>query len=312
MTDIVPTDFDGAEDSPEKTFPLVDTPYDKRPNLEELGIIEVERGVCEDTVENRRALRHAMLKWDYVFDSSGNATGHIAARSIEQQRDRALISINQKKQLLLDPGNINSDFLTGLDLLLDDDASKIVPGWVLGATRAWQKEQESGPVSSRRQPAGLPGRCTMIKTDGLRCMLWHSGRLKDAGLCNIHLGSTRRTTSSVERAREKVSQISIYAVDVLEELMDTAQSEPVKLKAATEILDRAGVRGGVEIGVNVDVNERPAGEILKERLARLKAAAVEQVIISTDSGVDTQEVYEITDVTPRPESEDGSDPDARN
>jgi len=135
MTDIVPTDFDGAEDSPEKTFPLVDTPYDKRPNLEELGIIEIERGVCEDTVENRRALRHAMLKWDYVYDTTGNATGHIAARSIEQQRDRAMISINQKKQLLLDPGNINSDFLTGLDLLLDDDASKIVPGWVLGATR---------------------------------------------------------------------------------------------------------------------------------------------------------------------------------
>jgi len=295
MTDIVPTDFDGAEDSPEKTFPLVDTPYDKRPNLEELGIIEIERGVCEDTVENRRALRHAMLKWDYVYDTTGNATGHIAARSIEQQRDRAMISIK--------------DFLTGLDLLLDDDASKIVPGWVLGATRVWQKEQETGgPVSARRQPAGLPGRCTMIKTDGLRCMLWHSGRIKDAGLCNLHLGSTRRTTSSVERAREKVSQISIYAVDVLEELMDTAQSEPVKLKAATEILDRAGVRGGIELGVEVNVNERPAGEILRERLERLKAAAVEQVIISTDNGVETQEIYEVTDVTPR---EDGSDPDAR-
>lgn len=309
MSDVVP--FDEEEDAPEKTIPVVDTPYDKRPNLEELGIIEVERGVCEDTVENRRALRHAMLKWDYVFDTRGNATGLIAARSIEQQRDRALMSIQLKKQLLLDPGNINSDFVTGLDLLLDDDAMKIVPGWVLGATRVWQKEQENGgPVSARRQPAGLPGRCTMVKTDGLRCMLWHSGRIKDAGLCNIHLGSTRRTTSSVERAREKVSQISIYAVDVLEELMDTAVSEPVKLKAATEILDRAGVRGGIEVGVNVDVNQRPAGEILKERLDRLRSAAVEQVIISTDSGVDTQEVYEITDVTPR-EPEDGSDPDAR-
>lgn len=309
MSDVVP--FGEEEDAPEKTIPIVNTPYDKRPNLEELGIIETERGVCEDSVENRRALRQAMLKWDYVFDTAGNATGLIAARSIEQHRDRALLSIQLKKSLLLDPGNINSDFLTGLDLLLDDEAVKATPGWVIGSTKAWQKEQENGgPVSSRRQPAGLPGRCTMIKTDGLRCQLWHSGRIKDAGLCNIHLGSTRRTTSSVERAREKVSQISIYAVDVLEELMDTAQSEPVKLKAATEILDRAGVRGGIEVGVNVDVNERPAGQILKERLDRLRAAAVEQVIISTDSGVDTQEVYEITDVTPR-ETEDGSDPDAR-
>ena len=58
MTDIVPTDYEDEElESPENTIPLVDTPYDKRPNLEELGIIEIERGICEDTFENRAILR---------------------------------------------------------------------------------------------------------------------------------------------------------------------------------------------------------------------------------------------------------------
>lgn len=314
MTEIVPTDYeDEAGDSLENTIPLVDTPYDKRPNLEELGIMEIERGICEDTFENRQILRRAMLKWSPVFDDqTGSATNLIITRSIEQDKERALISINKKKSLLSDPGNVNSDFLTGLDLLLDDEAVKITPPWVIGATRAWVKEQEEGgPKSPRRAPAGLPSRCRLTKTDGGRCQLWNSGRIKDDGLCRIHLGSTRRTANNVEVARAKISQASSYAVDVLEEMMETAQSEPVRLKAATEILDRAGVRGGVEIGVNVEHNERPAGEILKERLDRLRAAAVEQVIISDASGITTEEVYEITDVTPRPEPEDGSDPDAR-
>lgn len=300
------------EDTSEKITPTVDVPFDRRPNLEELGILELERGVCEDTFENRGILRRAMLKWSPVFDDqTGAATNLILARSIEQDKERALISINNKKQLLSDPGNINSDFVTGLDLLLDDDALKISPPWVVGATRAWLKEQEEGgPKSEKRAPLGLPGRCRMIKTDATRCQLWNSGRIKDDGLCRIHLGSTRRTANNVEIARLKISQASSYAVDVLEDLMESAISEPVKLKAATEILDRAGVRGGIEVGIDVRGNERSPAEILTERLARLEAVASQRTIQLVNDGVDTAEVYSITDVTPKPE--DGADPDARN
>jgi hypothetical protein len=51
--------------------------------------------------------------------------------------------------------------------------------------------------------------------------------------------------------------------------MESAESEPVKLKAATEILDRAGVRGGVEIDAKIDINERPSEDLIRERLLRL-------------------------------------------
>jgi hypothetical protein len=287
-------------------------PYDRRPNLEELGIIEIERGICEDTFENRAVLRRSMLKWSSVFDDqTGAATNLIIARSIEQDKERALISINNKKQLLSDPGNVNSDFLTGLDLLLDDEALKISPPWVVGATRNWLKEQENGgPKSEKRAPLGLPSRCRMTKTDGTRCQLWNSGRIKDDGLCRVHLGSTRRTANNVEIARQKISQASTYAVDVLEELMETAISEPVKLKAATEILDRAGVRGGMELNIDIKNTDRSPAEILTERLARLEAVASMRTAELIADGVDTTEVYTITDVTPKPE--DGSDPDARN
>jgi hypothetical protein len=300
------------EDTPENIIPIVETPYDRRPNLEELGIIEIERGICQDTFENRAMLRRSMLKWSPVFDDqTGAATNLIIARSIEQDKERALISINNKKQLLSDPGNVNSDFVTGLDLLLDDEALKIAPPWVLGATRNWLKEQEEGgPKSAKRAPLGLPGRCRMTKTDGTRCQLWNSGRIKDDGLCRIHLGSTRRTANNVEIARQKISQASTYAVDVLEELMETAVSEPVKLKAATEILDRAGVRGGMELNIDVKTTDRSPAEVLAERLARLEAVASERTTQLVNDGVDVTEVYTITDVTPKPE--DGSDQDARN
>lgn len=312
MTDIIEYIDEGPEDGPENITPIVDVPYDRRPNLEELGIVEIERGICEDTFENRAVLRRSMLKWSPVFDDqTGAATNLIIARSIEQDKERALISINNKKQLLSDPGNINSDFLSGLDLLLDDDALKISPPWVVGATRNWLKEQEQGgPKSDKRAPLGLPGRCRLTKTDGTRCQLWNSGRVKDDGLCRIHLGSTRRTANNVEIARQKISQASSYAVDVLEELMETAISEPVKLKAATEILDRAGVRGGMELNIDIKNTDRSPAEILAERLARLEAVASMRTSELIADGVQVTEVYSITDVTPKPE--DGSDPDARN
>lgn len=311
MTNIIEY-LEEPEDTPENTIPVVDVPFDRRPNLEEIGIIEIERGICEDTFENRGILRRSMLKWSPVFDDqTGAATNLIIARSIEQDKERALISINNKRQLLSDPGNVNSDFLTGLDLLLDDDAQKIAPPWVLGATRNWLKEQEEGgPKSPKRAPLGLPGRCRLTKTDGTRCQLWNSGRIKDDGLCRIHLGSTRRTANNVEIARQKISQASSYAVDILEELMETAVSEPVKLKAATEILDRAGVRGGMELNIDVKNVDRSPAEILAERLARLEAVAAERTTQLTADGVQVTEVYAITDVTPKPE--DGLDPDARN
>ena len=107
----------------------------------------------------------------------------------------------------------------------------------------------------------------------------------------------------VDKARKKIQQAAGYAVDTLEELMADAVSEPVRLKAATEILDRAGVRGGVEIDVGVDISgERPAHVIVAERLERLAAAkAMSTAQELVQEGVDTTTVYEITDVQPKTE-----------
>jgi hypothetical protein len=95
-------------------------------------------------------------------------------------------------------------------------------------------------------------------------------------MCRVHLGSLRnKPTDSVERARARLTQAAPTAVDTLEDLMNSAESEPVKLKAATEILDRAGVRAGFDIGGEVSLDVRPAASIIAERLARLSHNALE-------------------------------------
>jgi len=286
------------EKEEEDTEPALDTPIDMRPDLTAIGLIELERGVVEDSYENRQVLRGAHMNWDAVYSQTGAPTGLIAARSQEQTKERRVLSLVEKKPLMTDPLNNNSDYLTGLDLIVDESACRITPPWVVAATRVYLKEQEDGgPKTQRRAPAVLPHRCRIVKSDGIRCMLWSSGRIKDDGLCRVHLKTQRKPGEDVERARRKLMQSAPYAVDVLEELMETAISEPVRLKASTEILDRAGVRGGMDIGVDVEVTDaRTPAQIVAERLARLSQGAI---IVAGRLGSTTSiQDADVTDVAP--------------
>lgn len=290
------------DDTPEYQ---IDEPIDLRADLSELGIEEVEKGVCEDTYENRAALRRAHLNWDPVFSTNGVPTGLIRARSKQSSLERRIISLAEKRPILVMPTDNNSDYLTGLDLLAESATDALVPPWVIHSTRLYIKEQdEGGPKSEKRQPLAQPHRCRQIKDDGIRCMLWSSGRPKDDGLCRIHLRHNKHKTSEdIERARQKLMQAAPYAVDKLEELMDFAESEPVRLKAATEILDRAGVRGGVEIDTNVNIDVRPAADVIAERLSRLSRGALENAarlasaMQESDSNVIDAEVVETETAT---------------
>jgi hypothetical protein len=133
-------------------------------------------------------------------------------------------------------------------------------------------------------------------------MLWSSGRLKDDGLCRLHLGANKKTGADIERARKKLMQSAPYAVDKLEELMENAVSEPVKLKAATEILDRAGIRAGMEIDIGVELKDaRTPAEIIAERLERLKAGAVviQGELVDRTSTQDAEVVLELDQDPPK-------------
>jgi len=254
----------------------IDTPINLRPDLSQYGIEETDRGVCLDTFENRQALRRAKFNWLPVYALNGVPTGLIQALSPEMQSQQRLLSLDEKIAILSEPDDKNSDYITGYNLIAESAADYIAPPWVLGATRAWAKQQNSGELAHGKKELPLPRRCKAIKDDGIRCQLWSGGRAADDGLCRVHLGSLRnKPTDSVERARSRLTQATPTAVDVLEQLMDNAESEPVKLKAATEILDRAGIRAGIDINTDVTLDVRPAASIIAERLQRLATNAIE-------------------------------------
>lgn len=273
---------------PEKPEIQVDSPVNLRPDLSVFGIDEAERGICQDTYENRAILRRNRMGWDPVYSTNGVPTGLIQARSPEMEKARRTLSLAEKKPLLVDPDHMNSDYITGYDLLAESAADYLVPPWVLGATKAYIKELNEGPVSSKRKPAALPTRCKAVKDDGIRCMLWSSGRPADDGYCRIHLGSIQRKPGEdIERARAKLTQAAPYAVDVIEDLMENAASEPIRLKAASEILDRAGVRGGVEFDANININDtRSPAQIVAERLSRLAGGAAEITAKLSEAGIE--------------------------
>lgn len=306
---VEPTDyFDSGKD--EVAEYVIDEPLDLRADLAALGIEEVDKGVCEDNYTNRAILRRARLGWDPVYSTNGIPTGLIRARSKETTMERRLLSLAEKRPLLVDPESNNSDYLTGLDLIAEEASDYLVPPWVVHSTRLFLKEQETGVLNPKRQPLAQPHRCRQIKDDGIRCMLWSSGRPKDDGLCRIHLRSVKHKTSDdIERARQKLVQAAPYAVDMLEDLMENAESEPVKLKAATEILDRAGVRGGIEIDSTVNLDVRPAASVIAERIQRLAQGALEANARLAQAGIDIVDAEVVIEEKPelKPEELSGQE-----
>lgn len=259
-------------DDSEKEIVFNELTGDIRPVLSDYNIEEVDRGICEDTYENRSILRAHKMGWNLVYDGDGQPTGLIQVLSPEMKQAQSLSSIDSRKAILVDERDPNSDYLTEESLLIEEASDTLVPLWVIGQTRSWirirdkiKKEPETKTIYE-----GAPARCRFIKSDGVRCMLWCTGRKTDDGLCRTHLGTKQNNiTGAVQKARQRAYQAAPAAIQILEDMMESAESEQVKLKAATEILDRAGIRGGVEIDAKVEINERPADDIIRERLARL-------------------------------------------
>ena len=283
----------------------VDLPIDLRPELDIYGIEEVDRGVCEDSYENRSILRANRLSWQIIYNGVGEPSGNIAVLSPEMATAKALKGVEDRSFILVDDRNPNSDYITEEALLIEEKADTVVPLWVSAATRAWVRIREARKNDPKKSPmvAGPPSRCTYIKQDGVRCLLWCTGRKTDDGLCRVHLGGKHNNqVGAVAKARDRAYQAAPAAVAMLEQLMESAESEPVKLKAATEILDRAGVRGGIEIDAKIELDVRPAADVISERLARLlpTASAITAKLeeaAATDEIVDAEVVEETVTVT---------------
>lgn len=170
-----------------------------------------------------------------------------------------------------------------------------------------KSEWAKTPRSPEAQGSMIPGgwkpttekpvpvvRCTQIKKDGNRCGRWS---IRGTTKCLVHGGrlpSVREhAAATVEAARLRLIDLSDPAIDVLDDLIQPGTADQIRLKAATEILDRAGVRGGFEVDMEVNVGGMSPAETVATRLEeiskRLRGDVAEEIeveIVTDDDSTD--------------------------
>ena len=134
-------------------------------------------------------------------------------------------------------------------------------------------------------------RCTAIRKNGERCKRWS---IRGYHKCIKHAGPgalmpdgnvQKYAQNVIEAARLRLVDDADMALDVINQLAQPGSGEAIRLKAATEILDRAGIRGGIEINVDMEVHASPVDEI-KRRIADLKKGASTVDKMRAESGGD--------------------------
>lgn len=147
----------------------------------------------------------------------------------------------------------------------DDDDNNAVT--VVARTAVQQdSNQPKGWKPTAAEPLSVY-RCTMTKRDGTQCQKW-GVRGTIPALCTKHgaqLPSVRKAAEErVAIARVLMQSETVYAFDVLQQLMQPGVAEGIRLKAATEILDRAGLKAGMEVAVTVEHTGSPLADILNQ------------------------------------------------
>lgn len=276
--------------------------------LEELGIDEVETRIVENTHETRILLAQNGWKFStywgplpecYLDEEGKEPDNRPMLLAILPVSEKMLSSFDRRHSVLVDEDDVNSDYLVGPSLLLwaadkTPEQRAAVPAWVYSMTRTHIKNYtEAGREDEIFDDAGdgtgihhwIPVRCTYVKGDGTRCWLWSTHPKRSAPHCKAHSGVGRDPSEVgriVDSAKMQVVQASGAAVNVLENLM-FAESEPVRLKASTEILDRAGVRGGIEIDSNITVEQVDPAAQVRERLERLAGRLTQVSSVEAES-----------------------------
>jgi hypothetical protein len=124
------------------------------------------------------------------------------------------------------------------------------------------------PRNGRELPAL---RCIGENTEGERCKRFGvrgTGFNGTPAMCFYHGGSLpgvkKKAEATLLSVRMMLVQNAPKALEQVIDLSQNASAEAIRLKASTEILDRAGIKGGVDISVEVTNNVSAADEIKKK------------------------------------------------
>ena len=263
----------------------IEAPPGLLPNLADWGIEEVERGVCEDTAENRKAIRQQKGQYRTVFDTNGEPTPYLQVITAEMYARAQSLA---KSALLSDPDDYNSDYLHGVKLLLAENSEELAPTWVLNTTKTYIRQQDrikelgaDGELyAAQTRLVNVPTRCKTVKGDGTRCWGWSDGSTDLNGMCRVHARRAGKSPAHGMSTRQLMRNRMDSAVPGLWEKLEVlseSEDERIALNAIRDMMDRAGYKAvdyseqKVEVTVSGD-----AAKTVADRLAKLKKGQEEK------------------------------------
>ena len=243
----------------------MDEHFVSKPSLSNWGIEEIEANVCEDTFENRQKLNGAKIPFkifepgllEVVFEDYDKLNKHHATQ------------FEAKKIILANVRDPWSDYLPFDELPLE--YMEIAPAWIQRHLNKYRDAIEEG-VPAHKIPV-LPNRCKRVRADGSRCWQWSWPAESANGFCRTHcdkyaFNATAQMAKLNDAAKMRLSQLTEPSLQALEDLVLNSTVPQVRLKAATEILDRVGIRGGTELSVSGQIEHTgpTAADAVAERL----------------------------------------------
>lgn len=186
-----------------------------------------------------------------------------------------------------DDGNWKPSSNAGNNSALEQD-STIPKGWKPTLDKPLPVVRCTGTVRNGEREGQRCGRWSIMGHD--KCMV-HGGHLPNV---------QKAAASKVEAAKLRILEDSDLAVDTLFELLRPGVADQVRLGAAKDILDRAAIKGGADMTVEVTHSVSLAGEIEKKieimrqrELAKLaEAEAAEAELVDEGEILDAEEVPE--------------------
>lgn len=259
----------------------IEAPPGLLPNLADWGIEEVERGVCEDTAENRKAIRQQKGQYRTVFDTNGEPTAYLQVITSEMYARAQSLA---KSALLTDPDDYNSDYLNGIKLLLAENSEELAPTWVLNTTKTYIRQQDrirdlgaDGELYAQQtRLVNVPTRCSTVKGDGTRCWGWSDGSSDLNGMCRVHARRAGKSPSHGMSTRQIMrNRLDSAAPNILEKLeaLTDSEDERIALTAMRDLLDRAGYKAVDYTETKVEVTVNDAAQTVRDRLSKLKKGA---------------------------------------
>jgi len=154
------------------------------------------------------------------------------------------------------------------------DFMETAPAWIKRHMNKYEDALAEG-LPAHKIPI-LPNRCVRMRADGSRCWMWAWPSESAEGFCRQHcdkfaFNATAQMAKLSDAAKMRLSQLTEPSLAALEDLVLNSTVPHVRLKAATEVLDRVGIRGGTELTVSgsVDHTVSTPAEVVHERLASL-------------------------------------------